>query len=109
MKRQSSKETRRARQRLWAERWTRERKLKSTCASCRRLTLILLSALLLLLVAALTSCNTIGLATKPETVCAAFKPILVSHADVLTPETADEILAHNLTGAKLCGWKAKKG
>jgi hypothetical protein len=32
----------------------------------------------------------------------------VSHADALTPETADEILAHNLTGAKLCGWKAKR-
>jgi hypothetical protein len=60
------------------------------------------------LAALLTSCTATGLATKPETVCAAFKPILVSHADALTPETADEILAHNLTGAKLCGWKAKR-
>lgn len=108
MKKPSSKETRRARQRLWAEQWTRERQQKSTCASCRKLAVILAVALLLPLVAALTSCNTTGLATKPETVCAAFKPILISKRDVLTPETADEILAHNLTGAKLCGWKAKK-
>lgn len=87
----------------------RERPQMSTCASCRRLMLILSVALLLCLAAALTSCSGTGLATKPETACAAFKPILVSHADILTPETADEILSHNLTGRKLCGWKAKKG
>jgi hypothetical protein len=33
------------------------------------------------------------------------KPIYVSAADVLTDESAKAILAHNITGAKQCGWK----
>lgn len=34
-------------------------------------------------------------------------PIFISKTDVLTKETADAILVHNLTGAKICGWKPK--
>jgi hypothetical protein len=36
--------------------------------------------------------------------CGAWRPILVSRADTLTDGTARQILAHNETGARLCGW-----
>lgn len=36
--------------------------------------------------------------------CAAWRPITVEQADVLTAETARSILAHNLTGRRICGW-----
>lgn len=36
--------------------------------------------------------------------CAWAKPIYVSKADKLTDGTADQILAHNMTGSRLCGW-----
>jgi len=36
--------------------------------------------------------------------CAPWRPILVAEADSLTPGTARAILAHNLTGRRLCGW-----
>jgi hypothetical protein len=36
--------------------------------------------------------------------CDAWRPVLVSDADSLTPETARAILAHNRTGRRLCGW-----
>lgn len=36
--------------------------------------------------------------------CEAWRPVLIADADVLTPETARAILAHNLTGRRLCGW-----
>jgi len=32
------------------------------------------------------------------------EPIRPSHADKLTDGTARQILAHDLKGAKLCGW-----
>jgi kynureninase len=60
-----------------------------------------------LLVLLLTSCGSIGRAIKPDTACLAFKPIYVSKSDVLTDGTARAILAHNETGAKKCGWKAR--
>lgn len=37
--------------------------------------------------------------------CATAKPIYVSKQDVLTGGTADQIRAHDETGAKYCGWK----
>jgi len=40
-----------------------------------------------------------------DTGCDWTKPIYVSKGDVLTNETADEILAHNKMGAAKCGWK----
>ena len=36
--------------------------------------------------------------------CEAWRPILVAEADMLTPQTARQILAHNRTGRRLCGW-----
>lgn len=36
--------------------------------------------------------------------CEAWRPILVAEADTLAPETARDILAHNRTGRRLCGW-----
>lgn len=40
-----------------------------------------------------------------DTGCDWTKPIYVSKGDVLTDETAKAILAHNLAGAKQCGWR----
>ncbi len=40
-----------------------------------------------------------------DTACDWTKPIYVSKGDVLTDETARAILAHDLAGAKQCGWK----
>ena len=39
--------------------------------------------------------------------CATAKPIFISRTDEISDATAREILAHNLTGQKLCGWKGK--
>ena len=56
---------------------------------------------------ALTAALTAGCATSPvfKDDCDWAKPILPSKADVLTPETKRQILAHNETGEKLCGWR----
>lgn len=56
---------------------------------------------------ALTAALTAGCATNPvfKDDCDWVKPILPSRADVLTPETKRQILAHNEAGEKLCGWK----
>ncbi len=37
--------------------------------------------------------------------CDIASPIYISDKDVFTPETAREILKHNITGYKLCNWK----
>jgi hypothetical protein len=37
--------------------------------------------------------------------CTPWRPIYVAAKDVLSDPTAREILAHDQTGAKLCGWK----
>ena len=58
------------------------------------------TALLLAILTLLPSCA--GPGGAPD--CAAWRPVLVADADVLTPETARAILAHNLTGRRLCGW-----
>ena len=59
----------------------------------RTLTLAVLAILL-------ASCA--GTGGAPD--CAAWRPILIADADALTPETARAILAHNLTGRRICGW-----
>ncbi|MFW6851808.1 hypothetical protein [Burkholderia gladioli] len=40
-----------------------------------------------------------------DTACNWVKPIYLDKSDVLSDETARAILAHNQTGAKVCGWK----
>ena len=36
--------------------------------------------------------------------CAGWRPILVGSQDVISEQTAQAILAHNLTGRARCGW-----
>nr|DAK67449.1 MAG TPA: Protein of unknown function (DUF3053) [Caudoviricetes sp.] len=36
--------------------------------------------------------------------CDVATPILIEKSDILSPETAKEILSHNLTGRELCKW-----
>lgn len=55
-----------------------------------------------ILLALLTGCATNGAGTEGS--CAAFRPIYTSRADVFTDGTAEQLLAHNLTGAQLCRW-----
>ena len=52
----------------------------------------------------LISVSIAGCATSVGT-CDWGKPIRPSRSDVLTRQTANQILAHNETGARLCGWK----
>jgi hypothetical protein len=40
--------------------------------------------------------------------CAIAKPIYVTKTDVFADATAQQILQHNKTGQKLCGWKSFK-
>lgn len=49
----------------------------------------------------LTGCAIAGAGTD---VCGPWRPILVSTQDSLTRGTAADILAHNETGGRLCGW-----
>jgi hypothetical protein len=52
--------------------------------------------------ALLTGCATNGpVVTDP---CGPWRAIYVAKADVLTEDTARGLLAHNRTGAALCGW-----
>lgn len=60
--------------------------MRKTCALLASLTL-------------LPGCEIAGLATDP---CATLRPVIVSRSDVLTPETARQILAHNEAWARLC-------
>lgn len=59
-------------------------------------TLTLLALLILL-----ASCAGGG---GPATDCAAWRPISVSRADVLTDGTARQVLAHNETGRRIGCW-----
>ena len=59
--------------------------------------------LICLPVALLTGCALTG-PTVIDTGCDWTRPIYVSRADVLTDRTAEQILAHNETGRKRCGW-----
>ena len=60
-------------------------------------------ALLLASLTLLAGCATNGPVT--DGFCLEAKPILVSKADVLTAETARQVLAHNEYGGVRCGWK----
>lgn len=57
--------------------------------------------------ALLVSGCTHGRAT--DTGCAAFRTIYLTSAeiDMLTDESAAQVLAHNETGARLCGWRPR--
>ena len=59
--------------------------------------IVLLTALAL----ALPACNTVG---DP---CAGFRPIrpVIADVDAISAGLAQQITAHNETGAKLCRWK----
>lgn len=61
----------------------------------------------LLTVCAATGCATTNRAVQPD-YCATAQPIYVGRDDVIGDATAREILEHNLTGQKLCGWGRKK-
>lgn len=65
--------------------------------------------LLLPLALLLQSCVTTGAATDSPVIvdngCKWTQPIYISKADKLTDQTADQILAHNMTGQRLCGWQ----
>lgn len=61
---------------------------------------------LLPLILPLAGCATTGHAPVSNG-CEWAKPILVSPKDVLTDETAKQILAYDETGAQLCGWRRK--
>lgn len=50
----------------------------------------------------LTSCAGIG--SVNNSYCQVAKPILIDKDDQLTDQTARQILEHNRTGKKLCGW-----
>lgn len=62
----------------------------------KRWSVLSLASLLLL-----SGCGTSGGGTDP---CLPWAPIYVSRADVMSDGTARAILAHNETGARLCGW-----
>lgn len=49
----------------------------------------------------LSACASGGAATE---FCVVGRPILISRADVLTDDTARQLLSHNETGARVCGW-----
>ena len=50
----------------------------------------------------LAGCATSG--PVPSDPCGPFRPIYVAKDDVLTEQTARDLLAHNRTGRELCGW-----
>jgi len=52
---------------------------------------------LLLLLIPLASCSAAA-------GCEAWRPVLIGPEDRISDETARAILAHNLTGRRLCGW-----
>lgn len=56
------------------------------------------------LLATLTLCAACGTSGSAPDACGPWRPIYVGKADVLTPDTARALLAHNRTGADLCGW-----
>lgn len=66
----------------------------------------------LAVIVALAACCVGCASLEPQTVahtdyCTPWAPIYVSKKDVLTNATAKAILAHDETGARLCGWKPK--
>lgn len=70
---------------------------------CQRRALTRSLWLLLPLILPLASCATIGHSDG----CDWDRAIYVSPKDSLTDPTAKQILEHNKTGAKVCGWKPR--
>lgn len=58
---------------------------------------------LMLILAMFAAASTGGCATSDP--CAGWRAIRPARADVLTDGTARQILAHNETGARVCGWR----
>lgn len=53
-----------------------------------------------------TATATTGAAREaPKDFCSVAQPIRIAKGDKITPGTADQIIAHNRRGQKLCGWK----
>lgn len=57
--------------------------------------------LCLLATLSVSGCETSGPVTSGG--CEWTKPIWLSRSDVLTDDTADQIIAHNETGSRICG------
>lgn len=64
----------------------------------------LLNAVLLIVLVGilLSACETVGRVT--DSLCVVSDPIYISNDDILTEQTARQILTHNEVGAELCGW-----
>lgn len=67
-----------------------------------------------LVVLVLTACSSTAPVRAPvvetrtkvvDTACNWTKPIYLDKTDVLSDATARAVLAHNLAGSKICGWK----
>lgn len=67
---------------------------------------LILRATMLVVVLGLCACSTLPTRTATD-YCTPWRPIYPSEQDVLTDGTARQIRDHDLTGAKLCGWKPK--
>lgn len=53
---------------------------------------------------AMSGCGALPAKTMAPDFCATAQAIYVSKTDIFTDATAREILKHNTTGRKLCGW-----
>lgn len=73
---------------------------KPKSASCR-LAVLLTSFVV-------TGCATTKTPPANPDYCAVAKPLYIGKDDVITDATARDILEHNKTGQKLCGWGRKK-
>lgn len=58
--------------------------------------------MLIVAIMLLSACASNG--AESASFCAIAKPIYIEDADVFTEATAREILIHNETGEKICGW-----
>lgn len=63
-----------------------------------------LSVMSILCLVVLLSASCVNDGAGTNSFCLASQPILISKQDVLTGETARQILQYNMTGAEFCGW-----
>lgn len=72
--------------------------------------------LLCLLLIVSSGCEMTGRVTNPvaggpaivDNGCNWTRPIFIDKTDKLSQGTVDQILAHNMTGQRLCGWQPSK-
>lgn len=72
--------------------------------------------LLCLLLIVSSGCEMTGRVTNPvaagpaivDNGCNWTRPIFIDKTDKLSKGTVDQILAHNMTGQRLCGWQPSK-